>query len=79
MASCFGMTLALNRKPVLNMVAVAVLATIITDFNSVDALSTIVVVPVCMGIAAHNALLVGILLIGTAVMFCKHGDNFCVS
>ena len=75
LASYFGMTLALNWKLALIVVAVVLLATIITDFISVGALSTIVVVPVYMGITTHSAVLVAILLVGTAVMFCKHWEN----
>ena len=75
LASYFGMTLALSWKLALIVVAVVVLATVITDFISVGALSTIVVVPVYMGITTHSALLVGILLIGTTVMFYKHWEN----
>lgn len=75
LASYFGMTLALNWKLALIVAAVVVLATLITDFISVGALSTIVVVPVYMGITTHNLLLVAILCIGTAVMFYKHWEN----
>lgn len=75
LASYFGMTLALNWKLALIVVAVVVLATVITDFISVGALSTIVVVPVYMGITTHNFILVGILCIGTAVMLYKHWEN----
>ena len=75
LASYFGMTLALNWKLALIVVAVILLATLITDFISVGALSTIVVVPVYMGLTTHSWLLVGILCVGTAVMFCKHWEN----
>lgn len=75
LASYFGMTLALSWKLALIVVAVVVLATLITDFISVGALSTIVVVPVYMGITTHNFVLVVILCIGTAVMFVKHWEN----
>ena len=75
LASYFGMTLALNWKLALIVVAVVVLATLITDFISVGALSTIVVVPAYMGITTHSWLLVGILCVGTAVMFYKHWEN----
>lgn len=75
LASYFGMTLALNWKLALIVAAVIVLATLITDFISVGALSSIVVVPVYMGIATHNLLLVGILCVATLVMFVKHWEN----
>ena len=75
LASYFGMTLALNWKLALIVVAVVVLATLITDFISVGALSTIVLVPAYLGITTHSWLLVLILLVGTAVMFYKHWEN----
>lgn len=75
LASYFGMTLALNWKLALIVAAVIVLATLVTDFISVGALSSIVVVPVYMGFATHNLLLVGILSIATLVMFVKHWEN----
>ena len=75
LASYFGMTLALNWKLALLVVAVVLLATVITDYISVGALSTIVLVPVYMGLTTHSLLLVGILCIGTAVMFYKHWEN----
>ena len=75
LASYFGMTLALNWKLALIVVAVILLATVITDFISVGALSTIVVVPLYTGLTTHNPVLVGILCIGTAVMLYKHWEN----
>ena len=75
LASYFGMALALNWKLGLLLVAVILLATLITDFISVGALSSIVVAPVYMGITTHDLVLVTILCVGTAVMFCKHWEN----
>ena len=75
LASYFGMTLVLNWKLALIVVAVILLATVITDYISVGALSTIVVVPLYMGLTTHSLLLVGILCVGTAVMFYKHWEN----
>ena len=75
LASYFGVTLALNWKLAAMVVVLVVLATLITDFISVGALSTIVFVPVYMGITTRSLLLVAILLVGTAVMFCKHWEN----
>ena len=75
LASYFGMALALNWKLALILAAVIVLATLITDFISVGALSAIVVGPVYMGIATHDLLLVTILCIATAVMLYKHWEN----
>lgn len=75
LASYFGMTLALNWKLALVVAAVIVLATLITDYISVGALSTIVVVPVYTGITTHDLILVSILCVATFVMFVKHWEN----
>lgn len=75
LASYFGMTLALNWKLALIIVAVVILATVITDYISVGALSTIVVVPAYMAVTTHNPVLVLILCVGTLVMFYKHWEN----
>ena len=66
---------AFNWKLALIVVAVILLATVITDFISVGALSTIVVVPLYTGLTTPNPVLVGILCIGTAVMLYKHWEN----
>ena len=75
LASYFGMTLALNWKLGLIVAAVVLLATLITDFISVGALSSIVVVPVYMGITTHNLILVAILCVASGVMLFKHREN----
>lgn len=75
LASYFGMALALSWKLALLLGVVIVLATLITDFISVGALSTIVAAPVYMGITTHDLVLVAILCVGTAVMLCKHWEN----
>ena len=75
LASYFGMTLALNWKLALIVAAVIVLATLITDFISVGALSSIVVVPTYMFFATHSLILVAILCVATLVMFIKHWEN----
>ena len=75
LASYFGMTLALNWKLALIVGAVIVLATLITDFISVGALSSIVVAPVYTFFTTHNLILVAILGVATVVMFLKHWEN----
>ena len=75
LASYFGMTLALSWKVALITAIIIFLATVITDFISVGALSTIAVVPVVMGFFTHSWLLVMILLIGSLVMLYKHWEN----
>ncbi len=75
LASYFGMTLALDWKLALIMAAVVILATVITDFISVGALSSIVVVPSYTAITTRNWILVAILCIASLVMFGKHWEN----
>lgn len=75
LASYFGMVLALNWKLALIVGAVIVLATLITDFISVGALSSIVVAPVYTFFTTHNLILVAILGVATVVMFLKHWEN----
>ena len=74
-ASYFGMTLALNWKLALIVAAVIILATLITDFISVGALSTIVVVPAYTAFVEHSIILAAIICIATVVMFFKHWEN----
>ena len=75
LASYFGMALALNWRLALILAAVIILATLITDYISVGALSTIVVGPVYTAFTTRNFVLVCILCIATVVMFLKHWEN----
>lgn len=74
LASYFGMILALNWKLAIAVAVIILLATLITDFISVGALSSIVVVPVYFGVT-HHFMLAAIVCVATAVMFCKHWEN----
>ena len=59
------------------ILAVAVIVvTVVTDYIVCGTVTTIVTVPIYMGIAGHSFLLAGILLIGTAVILYKHRENF---
>jgi len=75
LASFFGVTLALNWKLALMAALVIILATLITDFISVGAMSTAVFVPAYMALTTRNWILVSILCVGTAVMLYKHWEN----
>ena len=74
-ASYVGMTIALNWKLALFILAAVVLVTIITDYIVCGTVTTIVAVPVYMAIT-QGFLLAGILCIGTAVILWKHRENF---
>lgn len=76
LAAYLGMTIALNWKLALIVLAVLVLVTVITDYIVLGTLATIVTVPVSMGIMTGSVVLPLILLIATAVMFVKHWDNY---
>ena len=75
LASYFGMVLALNWKLALMVMAIVILATLITDFISVGAISTVLFVPAYVGFTNHDLLLVTILGIGSTVMLYKHWEN----
>ncbi len=75
-ASYIGMTLALNWKFALMVMAAVVVVTLVTDYIVAGTTTTIVVVPIYLGIANHSLLLAAILLIATAVIAWKHRDNY---
>ena len=75
-ASYVGMTMGLNWKLALCLIAATVIVTIVTDYVVCGTVTTIVTVPVYMGITTHNLILVLILLIGTCVILYKHRENF---
>ena len=75
-ASYYGMTLALNWKLALMVGVAIVVVTLVTDYIVCGTVTTIVTVPVYMGITCHSFLLAGILCIATAVIFYKHRENF---
>ena len=75
LASYFGMTLALNWKLALLVGIVLVAVTVITDYISLAAISTVILVPSYTAVTTHNLVLTGILCIATAVMLLKHWEN----
>ena len=75
-ASYIGMTIALNWKLALIILAVVVLVTVLTDYIVVGTTTTIIAVPVSLGILERNAALPLILLIATAVILYKHRENY---
>lgn len=75
-ASYLGMTLALNWKLALVIMALVLLVTVVTDYIVVGTTLTIVTVPVYLGIAEHSVLLAVILCVATAVIVFKHRMNY---
>lgn len=75
-ASYIGMTLALNWKLALVIMALVLIVTVLTDYIVVGTTLTILTVPVYLGIAEHSLLLALILCIGTVVILYKHRMNY---
>lgn len=75
-ASYIGMTLALNWKFALVIMALVLLVTVITDYIVVGTTLTILSVPVYLGIAEHSIMLALILCIATVVILYKHRMNY---
>ena len=67
--------LALNWKFALIVMVVVALITLVTDYLVLGTFTTILAVPVYMGIATKSLLAVLILCVGTAVIFYKHREN----
>lgn len=74
-ASYIGMTLALNWKFALIVMIAVALITLVTDYLVLGTFTTILAVPVYMGIATKSLLAALILCVGTAVIFYKHREN----
>ena len=75
-AAFLGMTLALNWKFALVVMALVVVVTVITDYIVAGTVTSILLVPSYLGYTHRSFVLAGILLIATAVILCKHIENF---
>ena len=75
-ASYLGMTLALNWKLALVVLAVIAVVTLLTDYIVAGTTATIAIVPIWMGIVHHSLMLAAILLVGTAVIAYVHRMNY---
>ena len=74
-ASFWGMTLALNWKLALVLLAAVVVVTIVTDYIVCGTLTTIISVPVYM-IFTRGWIIALIIFIATAVIAYKHRENY---
>ena len=74
-ASFIGMTVALNWKFALIILAVVVIVTLITDYLVVGTV-TMVATLVVIGILAHSVLLAVIICVATAVILYRHRENY---
>ena len=75
-ASYIGVTLALNWKFALIIMAAVLIVTLVTDYIVVGTTLTIVSAPIYLGIAGHSLILALILFIATAVILYKHRMNY---
>lgn len=75
-ASYIGMTLALNWKFALIILAAVVIVTVITDYIVLGTVTTVVATPVVMGFLTHSIILVVILCVATSVILYKHRENY---
>ncbi len=75
-ASYIGMTLALNWKFALAIMAMVLVITLVTDYIVLGTTATVLLVPGYLGWERKNMLLVLILLIATAVIIYKHRANY---
>lgn len=75
-ASFIGMTVALNWKFALIILAVVVIVTLITDYLVVGTVTMVVATPVVVGILAHSVLLTVIICVATAVILYRHRENY---
>ena len=74
-ASYIGMTIALNWKLALCVLVAVVIVTLLTDYIVCGTVTTIVTVPIYMGIT-QSVLAALILAVATAVILYKHRENF---
>lgn len=75
LASFFGVTLALNWKLALLVAVILVAVTVITDYISMAAISTVIFVPAYTVITTQNLTMTMILCVATVVMLLKHWEN----
>ncbi len=74
-ASYLGMTLALNWKFALIVLLAVVVVTLVTDYIVLGTVTTIISVPVYLGITV-GPIVAAILCIATGVILYKHRHNF---
>lgn len=74
-ASFIGLSVALNWKVALVVIVLTVVVTVVTDYIVYGTFSTIVAVPVGIGLLTGSIIVPLILLVATAVIFMKHWEN----
>ena len=76
LASYLGMTIALNWKFALIVLAVVAIVTLITDYIVVGTVTTVILVPTYFGIMSRSMMLASILCIATLAIIIKHRENY---
>ena len=74
-ASFLGMTLGLNWKFALIVMALVVLATLVTDYIVSGTFTAIAIVPTYIGIADRSPVAAAIILVATGAILYKHFEN----
>ena len=75
-ASYIGMGLALHWKMMLVILILMVIVTVITDYIVAGTMTTIITVPVTLGILTRDWILPLILLVASGIMVYVHRENF---
>ena len=74
-ASYVGMTLALNWKFALILILIIVVLVLITDYIVAGTFSTMLLVPIILGIINSSFVIFAILAVASIVMLFKHKEN----
>ena len=75
-AAYLGMTIALNWKLALVVLALVVLVTLITDYIVAGTVTTVILVPAYMSISTGSFVLLAILCVATGAIILKHRENY---
>lgn len=75
-ATYIGITLAMNWKLGLVILALIILVTLITDYLVMGTLTTVICVPIWEGIFRRQYWAAAILIIATGAILLKHRDNY---
>ncbi len=74
-ASFLGMSLAVNWKFTLLLMAAVVIITLITDYIVIGTMTCVLSFPAYMGIVTHDCILPLIILTASVLIIYKHRDN----
>lgn len=75
-AAFVGMSVALNWKLAIILLAIYVLVVLLTDYMVMGTVMLVVSVPVCTGFVERSWIGAMILLLATVVILARHGENY---